>query len=637
MRLGSLELGSAKHTLRLALVGTIAALAAVPAVALGQQSAPTLQDAPDTGYPDRQYLLQLPNPETLESGDVTVTENGAPISGVVGVEAPGSGTSGAILLIDTSESMEGEPIQGAMAAARAFLPKRPAEMPVAIVAFDGEQSELTGFTTDAEELTSAVDTTPPLAYGTEIYDTLIQAADMATGQGLARSTVVLISDGTDVGSESTRAEALAALDAANVRVISVGLDSPQYDPETLQSLARNTGGTYVETATPAELAPVFEQIGTRLSSEYLIAYRSLLPPQVEANVVVAVPGFSPATTTYTTPEFVIEPRGTFESSRIDDVITSPFLMIFVVLSVLALLVFAVLTGLDVRSRSVRKRMAQYVSVPTEDESRQRRAEVAGMLAERAQRRVEGHRWWQSFEHDVELAGFKTTAVTIAGWTVLGGVLTSIVVAVVFQSVLGLLAGLAAPFVTRAVVRRRISKLRSAFAEELPDNLEVLAGALRAGHSLIGAMGVMVDGATEPSKSEFRRVLQDEQLGVPLDDALMVMARRMDNLDIEQVAIVTRLQREAGGNTAEVLDRVVENIRGRMELRRLVRVLTAQGRIARYILTAIPIFLLLFFLSVNKVWLEPLWQTGPGRFALGTWFVLLIAGWYAIKKIVEIEV
>ncbi len=354
-------------------------------------------------------------------------------------------------------------------------------------------------------------------------------------------------------------------------------------------------------------------------------------------MTATVDGIGTARASYTTPHIDFSERGTFDESWVDQVITSPFLMVFVVIAVLALLVFAILTGLDVRNRSVRKRMAQYVSVPSEDESRQRRAEVAGMLAERAQRRVEGHRWWQSFERDVELAGFTATAVTIAGWTIVAGLVTSIFVAVVLQSLLGLFAGLVAPFVTRAVVKRKINKIRSAFAEELPDNLEVLAGALRAGHSLIGAMGVMVDGATEPSKSEFRRVLQDEQLGVPLDDALMVMARRMDNLDIEQVAIVTRLGREAGGNTAEVLDRVVENIRGRMELRRLVRVLTAQGRIARYILTAIPIVLLLFFLSVNKVWLEPLWQTGPGRFALGAWVVLLIGGWFAIKKIVEIEV
>ncbi len=165
--------------------------------------------------------------------------------------------------------------------------------------------------------------------------------------------------------------------------------------------------------------------------------------------------------------------------------------------------------------------------------------------------------------------------------------------------------------TRWVVKRRLSKVRSAFAKSFPDNLEVLAGALRAGHSLIGAMGVMVDGAAEPSKSEFRRVLQDEQLGVPLDEALMVMARRMDNLDIEQVAIVTRLQREAGGNTAEVLDRVVENIRGRMELRRLVRVLPRRGESPATCSrrSRLPPF---FFLSVNKAWLEPLWQTSLGQ-------------------------
>ena len=120
--------------------------------------------------------------------------------------------------------------------------------------------------------------------------------------------------------------------------------------------------------------------------------------------------------------------------------------------------------------------------------------------------------------------------------------------------------------TRFIVKSRVNKKRKAFREQLPDNLDVLAGALRAGHSLVGAMNVMLEGAAEPFKSEFRRVLQDEQLGVPLDDALMVMSRRMDNLDVEQVAIVTRLQREAGGNTAEVLDRVVDNIRGRMELR-----------------------------------------------------------------------
>jgi tight adherence protein B len=622
---------------RLIAAGAAIAALAVPAAAVGQAGTVTLREAPESGFPDRAYLLQLPTQRTLTAKQLTVTENGGPVGGVVGIEPPDSGRSGVILLIDASNSMTGAPVVGAVNAARAFLAERAKDLPVAIVAFNPEQNELVGFTTDGAELRDAVASPPPLGEGTEIYDTLIDASEMARDQELRRATVVLLSDGTDVGSEAGRAEAIAALDRANVRVISVGLSSPQYNSETLRALAQRTGGGYVETATPAELAPVFTQIGNRLSSEYVITYRSLLPPETKASVTATVAGLAPARAAYTTPKLDLLARGTFERSWVDKTIVSPYLMAFIIISVLALLAFALFTAFDIRSRSVPRRMAQYVNVPSEDESRARRAEVTSMLAERAQRRVAGHRWWQNFENDVELAGFSASAVTLAGWTIIGGVLASIVAAVVFQSLGGLLVGLLAPLVLRALVKNRIKRKRSAFAEELPDNLEVLAGALRAGHSLIGAMGVMVDGATEPSKSEFRRVLQDEQLGIPLDEALMVMSRRMDNLDVEQVAIVTRLQREAGGNTAEVLDRVVENIRGRMELKRLVRVLTAQGRIARYILTGIPIVLLGFFFWVNPTWLEPLWTDPVGQFAFAMWFVMLIAGWFAIKKIVDIEV
>ena len=87
-------------------------------------------------------------------------------------------------------------------------------------------------------------------------------------------------------------------------------------------------------------------------------------------------------------------------------IVSPYLAVFIVVSVIALLALALFAGVDARNRSLRHRMAQYVSVPTEEEGRMRRAEVTAMLAAGAQRRVEGHRWWQSFERDVELGGFK---------------------------------------------------------------------------------------------------------------------------------------------------------------------------------------------------------------------------------------
>ncbi len=367
-----------------------------------------------------------------------------------------------------------------------------------------------------------------------------------------------------MGSEASLAEAQEALDAAQrSRDLRRPCSSPQYDPETLQSVARRSGGTLCGSRESAELASASSPRSAHGSrNEYEVTYRSLLPAKVEATSVAVTARRTRRHARRTRlPRSLSPPSGTFDRSWIDTVIVSPYLAVFIVVSVIALLALALFAGVDARNRSLRHRMAQYVSVPTEEEGRMRRAEVTSMLAAGAQRRVEGHRWWQSFERDVELGGFKYSPVGIAAWTLIGAIMTSLVVAIAFQSLWGLLAGLAVPFVTRMIVKSRVKKKRKAFRDQFPDNLDVLAGALRAGHSLIGAMNVMMDGAAEPFKSEFRRVLQDEQLGVPIDDALMVMSRRMDNPDVEQVAIVTRLQREAGGNTAEVLDRVVDNIRG----------------------------------------------------------------------------
>ena len=625
-----------KRRLRLTIASAAVAALALPTLALGQGPAPTLSDETTSGFPDKAFLVTLPTTQPLTTSKLQVTENGQPVM-ALGVAPPGGDKSGAILLIDASNSMKGAPIQNAMAAARAFLAERKTSLPVAIVVFGPDDTVLTDFTTNTADLAESVSKTPATAEGTHIYDALVNAVDMAKDQGLERTTVVLLSDGTDVGSSTTRAQALQAASDENVRVISVGLSSPQYDPETLKSLAQATGGKYVETATPAELQPIFQEIGQQLSNEYEVTYRSLLPPQRQAVVLVKVDGLAPASAKYTTPALALEPQGTFKESWADEVITSPWLMIFVIVSILALVGFAIFSAIDVRNRSIRRRMAQYVTVPSEEESRLRRAEVASMLADTAQRTVGGQRWWQRFENDVELGGFGMSALAIAGWTIVGGIVASLAAAVYFQNLWGLLVGLLAPFVSRWIVSRKVKKMRRAFEEQLADNLDVLAGAMRTGHSTMGALSVMVDSAIEPSKTEFRRVLQDEQLGVPLDDALMVMARRMQSYDAEQLGLVMKLQREAGGNTAEVLDRVAEVIRGRMELRRMVDVLTAQARISRWILTGLPIFVLLALSFTGGDYLDPMIHSLIGKIALVFGAILVLIGSVWIKQISKLDV
>ena len=620
--------------LRLAIGCTALAALALPALASGQGGgSPTLTEAQDSEFPDRVWLYRTPTATQLNS--LEVTENGGPVSGL-SVDSS-SKSSGAVLLIDASNSMAGEPIEAAMTAARAFMAQRKEALPVAVIAYNRDVTVLTDFTTQDGELSAAIAQAPQTTEGTRIYDALIEASRLAEEEGYARTTAVLLSDGHRRFVQASREDTIAALNAANVRVISVGLQSPEYNAETLQSVANATNGTYVESATPEQLEPIFTAIGQQLSREYVVSYRSVLPPNVKATVSAVSPGLAPATTTYTTPPLDFTPQGTFETSWIDEVITSPWLMIFVVVSILALVAFAIFSAIDVRNRSLRRRMSAYVTVPSEEESRLRRAEVTAMLADTAQRTVGDQRWYQRFETDVDLGGFKLSPLAIIGWTIVGGILLSLVVAAWQQSLWGLLAGLVAPFVTRFIVKRRVSKMRRAFEEQLADNLDVLAGAMRTGHSTMGALSVMVDSAIEPSKTEFRRVLQDEQLGVPIDDALLVMARRMESYDAEQLALVMRLQREAGGNTAEVLDRVAEVIRGRMELRRLVDVLTAQARISRWILTGLPIFVLLALSFTGGDYLDPMINTLVGKIALVAGAVMVLIGSLWIKKIAEMDV
>jgi tight adherence protein B len=625
-----------KPLLRIAVACAALSVLVVPG-AFGQGAPPTLTESPTSGFPDRAYLVGLGNTTALTTGQVSVTENGDAVTSLA-VAPPGGSASGAILLIDASNSMKGAPIQGATVAARAFLQERKSDLPLAIIAFNPNVNVLSEFTTNTAELADAVAETPATAEGTHIYDAIVDASNMAREKGLERSTFVLLSDGANYDTSTTSLqEALSAAQEANVRIISIGLKSDQYTPATLKSLASKTGGRYIEADNPAALKAIYTEIGQQLSSEYEVTYRSLQPVSSPTTVVVTVAGRAPATAKYTTPAINFAPQGTFDRSFVDDTITSPWLMIFVIVSVLALVAFAIFSAIDVRNRSLRRRMAAYVTVPSEEESRARRAEVAAILADRAQRTVGNQRWWQRFELDVELSGLNLSPLAIAGWTIVGGIVVSIGVALYFQALWGLLAGLLAPFATRFIVSRKVSKMRKAFEEQLADNLDVLAGAMRTGHSTMGALSVMVDSAIEPSKTEFRRVLQDEQLGVPLDDALMVMARRMESYDAEQIALVMRLQREAGGNTAEVLDRVAEVIRGRMELRRLVDVLTAQARISRWVLTALPIFVLLALVFTGGDYLQPMFDSLIGKIMLVVGAIMVGIGSFWIKQISKLDV
>jgi len=309
-------------------------------------------------------------------------------------------------------------------------------------------------------------------------------------------------------------------------------------------------------------------------------------------------------------------------------------MLLICLLVAALVGAGLFVALRPGESTVRRRLSDFVSTSTTD--KKGRDPLASRIFAGTEQSLAQRQWWQGLKKALELAEIKIPPVQLLVGTLVLTLFFVWLFATLVAGVLGLL-GLAVPFVVRGLVLYKIEKKRRLFGEQLPDNLDVVASGLRAGHSLVGGLSLVVNDAAEPSKSEFQRVVADEQLGVPLEDALMVVAERMKSRDVEQVALVSSLQRETGSNSAEVLDRVIENIRERAGLRRLIRSLTAQGRLSRWVVTFLPVGLLLVISAINPTYMRPLFTHTSGRIVLAIGVIMIVSGSLVIKKIVDIKV
>jgi len=183
---------------------------------------------------------------------------------------------------------------------------------------------------------------------------------------------------------------------------------------------------------------------------------------------------------------------------------------------------------------------------------------------------------------------------------------------------------------RANVRRR------RFAEDLADTLQLVAGSLRSGFSLAASLDAASQHAREPVAGEIKRALARTRVGANLEDGLDEVGKRMRSQDFGWIALAIRIQREVGGNLAEILTSTVETVRERFYIKRQVKTLSAEGRLSVYILIALP-----FLVGAWAAWRNPeytslLWTTTMGLAMLGVGAVLMTAGWFWMRAIVRIE-
>ena len=195
-------------------------------------------------------------------------------------------------------------------------------------------------------------------------------------------------------------------------------------------------------------------------------------------------------------------------------------------------------------------------------------------------------------------------------------------------------GLSAPFLWLQF--KRASRMKK-FAGQLPEAMELVARALRAGHSLAAGMHVVAEEMPQPIAKEFGRVYEEQNLGIQLEDALKNMCERVPNLDLRFFTTSVAIQRQTGGDLAEILDRIGYVIRERYKILGQVKALTAEGRLSGVVLIALPIGLFLLMLWMKPDYICLLWTDDMGiKMSIGA-IVLMLVGSYSIKKIIDIKV
>ena len=182
-----------------------------------------------------------------------------------------------------------------------------------------------------------------------------------------------------------------------------------------------------------------------------------------------------------------------------------------------------------------------------------------------------------------------------------------------------------------------SKRFSKFEEIFPEAIDTLARAVRAGHAFTTALELIASEIAEPVASEFRKLFEEQKFGLPVRDALVNLTERVPLVDVKFFVTAVMLQRETGGNLAEILDNLSYVIRERFKIMRQVRVHTAQGRMTMMLLMGLPPIIVVTMQAMNPSFIKPLFDDPIGHSLIVVGITLQTIGYFVIRKIIQIQV
>jgi tight adherence protein B len=604
---------------------------------------------------DFKNFTESPDPALLQ-----VTANGEAVSNL---EVRSLGESSVpvriALVIDSSGSMAGAPLEAAKAAAQAFVEQKRAEDQIALITFADEVLVASGFSASGTELSARIASIEAVGE-TAFNDAVVKAVELfetSSSDGFIQNAIVL-TDGDDTASQATIDQAVAAIGESEIKFFGVALESPDFNPGPVEQVANAGGGLFLSTPDPAQLTSLYGQIGQEINNVLVARFVSPIsnPGEVTfaasygdtgltSEVLYPVSGFATTTTAVagevsTTVAFA--PPETF-------VVTSPLVLrpttLILVGSIglgLTLFLFLViLFGREEEEGGNRfaKRLEAYGRKGPSVEKRPflERIPLLNKFSQAAEEEVRKRGLLSGLNSSLEQANIPMSSgeaiLALIGAAAVGGIILAIFNGAIFGAVafVGLLVLLA------GLINWTGNREKRRFEKQLPDTLTLMATSLRAGYSLLQAVEAVASEAQDPTAREFGRALVEARLGRSVSEALSGIAERTQSEDFSWAVMAIEIQREVGGNLAEVLSTVANTMLQRNRLRGEIKALTAEGRISGIVLGILPFAMFGFLYTSNRAYLQPLLERSIGQIALGVGVLLIAAGIYWLKKIVDINV
>jgi tight adherence protein B len=589
----------------------------------------------------------------LPSDAFSVEENGQLIPGLrvaplIEEEEPPPST--AMIAFDTSGSMRGE-IEAARQDAITFAERVVARgVSVGLVTF-GQAQLILEPTGDIEALRAALGA---LEAGgpTALFDAVVLSAQALEGRQGER-TVVLFTDGDDTESTATLDDAITAANEVGAPVQTVALLTDDLNPAVLAALPEGTGAELLEADDIDELDAAFERIAETLTEGYVLRYDSdMIGDELDLTVRVAYEGEEDSISVVLVNPRVLPDQAFPEPQAIVPGTSAQLARPGVLFAALtALLVgLAALLGLLLvptaerrSSRTLRRGLSVVArsdrATPLQDQIEGSSASAIGRAAIDAIAKAPRPAGYdERVQQDLDRAGWKLRSSEFTAVRVVGGLLGCVLLWSLASSItlalLGLLVGVAIPTVMLSSAK---SRRQQRFMRQLPDTLQLLSGTLKAGYGVMQALDTVVKEVEDPTAAEFQRALTEARLGLPLEVSLGDMAERIDSDDFRWVVVAMNIQRQVGGNLAELLETVAATLRGREQTRRLIQSLSAEGRLSAIILLALPFLLAVYFLVVNPSYLAPLITTSVGFVILAVIAFLMLVGFLWIRRLIAIDV